>query len=180
MSRPQLRVVDAGAAGVMDDNGEILPSHRLVEEIEKLQTDLQMAQRDVKAKNRRIFELERNRAQERLEHPDRELILRVCRYWHRKCRRGDRRVKPDSPHRFDAVAAMVELEEVIPAAERESAGPKSRRVYGPEAFKQAIDGAAYDPYRKQRKNGSWAVYDDLETIFKSAAKFDEFRARAPR
>src|SRR3954465_15585906 len=149
MTRPQLRVVDAGAAGVMDDNGEILPSHRLVEEIEKLQTDLQMAQRDVKAKNRRIFELERNRAEERLEHPDRELILRVCRYWHRRGRGGDRGGKHDSPGRDEAGAALVELEHIV----TDEHGRKTReRVYEPEAFKEAIDGAYYDPFQKRRKN----------------------------
>jgi hypothetical protein len=166
--------------GITDDNGEIVPPHRLLAEIEKLQTDLQMAQRDVKTKNRRIAELERDKAAERLNHPQRELILRVCRYWHAKCRRGDPRVKPDTPHRFDAVAALVDLEELIPLAERDPDGPKFRRVYGPEAFKEAIDGAAYDPFCKRRKNGTVARYDDLETICKSAAKLDEFRARRPR
>jgi hypothetical protein len=166
--------------GITDDNGEVIPPHRLLAEIEKLQTDLSMAQRDVKTKNRRIAELERDKAAERMNHPDRPLILRVCRYWHLKCRAGSNRVKPDSPHRYDAVAALVELEELIPVEERERGGPKTRRVYGPDAFKQAIDGAAYDPFRKQRKNGSWVTYDDLETICRTAGKFDEFRARAPR
>jgi hypothetical protein len=166
--------------GITDDNGEVIPPHRLLAELEKLQTDLSMAQRDVRTKNRRIAELERDKAAERLKHPERELILRVCRYWHAKCRHGDKRVKPDSPHRYDAVAALVDLEELVPLEERDPDGPKFRRVYGPDAFKQAIDGAAYDPYRKQRKNGSWVTYNDLETICRTAGTFDEFRARAPR
>lgn len=162
---------------VADDNGEVVTPEALVAEIEKLRTDLKMAQRDVRTKNRRISELERDRVRERLEHPDRELILRVCSYWHRKCRGGDPRVKPDTPDRFDAVAALVEMEHIV----KDEQGRRRReRVYPPEAFKEAIDGARFDHFAKPRKNGSMQHYDDLELICRSAARFDEFRARAPR
>jgi hypothetical protein len=161
---------------VADDNGEVVSPEALVAEIEKLRVDLKMAQRDVKSKNRRISELERDKVAERLKHPDRELILRICKYWHRKCRGGDPRVKPDSPDRFDAVAALVEMEHIVADGGRK----RRERVYPPEAFKEAIDGAAFDHFVKARKNGSEQHYDDLELIARSAAKFDEFRARAPK
>lgn len=174
------RHLRAVGSGVADDNGEVVSPERLVQEIEQLQIDFGMAQRDVRSKNRRIAEMERNRARERLEHPDRELILRVCNYWWRKCRAGHPRIKWDSDDRFDAVAALVELEDIIPADEREPDGPKTRRVYEPAAFKQAVDGAAFDHYSRQRKNGTWVHYDDLTLICRSVARFEEFRARAPR
>jgi hypothetical protein len=44
----------------------------------------------------------------------------------------------------------------------------------------AIAGAQHDPYKRQRKNGTWNTFDDWATnIFVSTSRFDEFVARAP-
>lgn len=152
----------------------------LLARVDKLETDLHMAQRDVKRKNRQIAELERNKAQERLDHPDRDLIVRVATYWHKRCKDGDPRVDPLSPARFDAVAGLAEMTELRMV---EVDGKKRRRKvkrYDPAAFKEAIDGAHFDHFRKQRKNGSWQAFDDLELIMRDAKQFEEFRARAPK
>jgi hypothetical protein len=152
----------------------------LIERLDKVTTDLHMAQRDVKRKNRQIAELERNRAQERLDHPDRDLIVRVATYWHRKAKGGDPRVDPLSPARFDAVAALAEMTE-LRVVEGEDGKKRRRKVkrYDPAAFKEAIDGCCFDCYRKQRKNGSWQEFNDLELICRDAKQFEEFRQRCP-
>jgi hypothetical protein len=176
MARPARHLQVVGDDRIADQNGEVIPPHRLLAELEQTRIDLKMAKRDVQSKNRRIADLERDRERERLEHPDRELILRVCDYWHRRCRGGDRRVKPDSPERFDAVAGLVVLEHIV----TDEHGRKTKeRVYEPEAFKEAIDGAYFDHFQRPRKNGTIQHFDDLELICRSAAKFEEFRSRVP-
>jgi hypothetical protein len=111
-----LRVVE------VTDTGEVLTGTGLAElqaEVEKLRVDLKMAQRDVKAKNRRISELERNKAQERLDYERRADVERIATYWHRKCRPDDfaretPRVNPMSPERFDAVRGILDQERLVP------------------------------------------------------------------
>lgn len=173
-ARRHLALVDA-ATGEVVESREL---QALQAENEKLHGDLKAAERDLRAKRRRIGELERDRARERLEHPQRDLILRVLRYWHRKCKAGDRRIHAYSPDRFDAVAALVEMERIV---RDEGVRGKRRRewVYEFEHFKAAVDGAAFDAYEMQRKNGSVVRYDDATLVFRSAAKMDEFIARCP-
>lgn len=170
---PHLRLVNA-------ETGEFLPSQKLEEiqaELEKLRTDLKMAQRDVKAKNRRIADLERDKAQERLDHPQRDLIERICKYWWRRCRSQDAKVHPMSPARFDAVAGLVEMQTMV--VEQVNGKTVRRREWRYEMhdFKAAIDGAHFDHYVKRRKNGSEQHFDDLELICRDSKQFEEFRAR---
>jgi hypothetical protein len=174
-----LRVVDT-------DTGEVLTGTGLAElqaEVEKLRVDLKMAQRDVKAKNRRISELERNKAQERLDYERRADVERIATYWHRKCRPDDfalerPRVNPMSPERFDAVRGILDQEVPVPIEGKK----RCRHVpaYSMEECKAAIDGAAFDHFSKQRRNGSWEHFDDLELIFRSGKHFEGFRDKAPR
>jgi hypothetical protein len=56
---------------VIDDDGELVTPADLQREVEKLRVDLKMAQRDVMRKNRRIAELEQDKARERMEYPRR-------------------------------------------------------------------------------------------------------------
>lgn len=173
-AKRHLRVVE-----VNDGTGEIegtVDVEALVARVEKLEHDRRALEKDIRAKRRRITELERDKAQERLEHPQRDLIVRIANYWHRKCRGGDAKVNPLSVVRFDAVAALVEMT-VIVADEK---GKRHEPRYRPEDFKQAIDGAAFDHYAKQRKNGSWQHFDDLELVCRDSKQFEEFRARAPQ
>lgn len=163
------------------DTGEILPSTELAAmqaRLEKLEGDLKGAEKDLRAKRRIISELQRDRAQERLQHPHYALIRRVCRYWHAKCRGSDPRVNPMTPDRFDAVAALTEMERIV----RDEDAPRKKRrewLYELEHFKAAIDGAYFDHYVSKRRNGSDCHHWDLELICRGAAKFDEFIARCP-
>lgn len=179
-----LRVIE-----VDDDVGEVLPveQHRAVEQLEaenaKLRDELKMAHRDIDAKNRRILEMERDRAAERLEYERYADVERIATYWHRKCRPGDYarakpRINPMSPERFDAVRGILDQERLIAVP-----GKKRRQrvlAYTLEDCKLAIDGAAFDHFVKKRKNGSERHFDDLELIFRDGKHFEEFRDCAPR
>lgn len=170
---PHLRLVNT-------ETGEFVPSQKLEElmaELAKVRGDFKNAERDLKIKRRQLTELQRDKARERLEHPQHELIERICKYWHRRCRHGDVKVNPMSPARFDAVAGLVEMEMLV-AVE----GKRRRRRewrYEMEDFKAAIDGADFDHYAKKRKNGTEQHFDDLELICRDSKQFEEFRARCP-
>lgn len=177
-ARPKrhLRVVE-----VDDRTGEveIVSAEELAARIKKLEADLDGAEKDLRVKRRRITELQRDKMKERLEHPDREFIVRVCEYWHKRCRRADfdgrRRINPLSPDRFDAVTALAEMEEIA------KVDGKRTRVwrYQAEHFKAAIDGAAFDPYTPPQKNGRQEPQNDLEQICRAAAKFEKAMGKAP-
>jgi hypothetical protein len=175
---PARRLHLVGDQLVDDDTGEIVPREvaDLTEQVEKLKTDLRMAQRDVKAKNRRIAEMERDKAQERLNHPRYQDIERIARYWHRKCRGGSGRVNPMSPDRFDAVARILDQERIVVVDGKRTTEP----MYSMEECKAAVDGLAFDHFTKPRRNGSVQHFDDLELAFRDSKHFEEFRDKAPR
>lgn len=52
--------------------------------------------------------------------------------------------------------------------------------HGGRICRQAIEGAAFDPFITQRKNGSAKRHDGWELIFRDAGKLEEFVNRAPR
>jgi hypothetical protein len=169
---------------VDDDTGEVEPvESRELEameaELNKLRVDVKMAQRDVRSKNRRIAELERDKVRERLEHPDREFIKRVCKYWHRKSRKGNNRIDPLAPHRFDAVAALAEMEKIV-IVEVDGRRRRERRWrYEAEVFKAAIDGNEFDPFESTHKNGKVDRHNDLEQTCRDVTRFERAAEKAP-
>jgi hypothetical protein len=156
---------------VVDDNGEVIQE---LPEVMKLREDLANAERELRRHRRTIEQLKRDATRERLEYDRRDDVERICLYWWRKCRQSDKRVNPVSDDRFDAVRRMLDSTRI------EMVDGKRRRVpaYELDAFKEAIDGAAYDHYSKVRKNGSMVHYDDLELICRDGKHFEEFRSRA--
>lgn len=181
-AQPQrhLRVVE-----VDDTSGEItyLDSEGLAAleaERDKLKADLANAERDLRGKRAIIANLERDKVRQRLEHPDREFIVRVCRYWHAKCRPDDHaktrpRIDPISPDRFDAVAALAEMQEIRVVDGRRRKAWK----YEAEHFKAAIDGAAFDPFVTVMRNGKPKPQNDLEQVCRMVSKFEAFIEKAP-
>jgi hypothetical protein len=169
---------------VDDETGEVehvesRALEQLEAELEKLRGDLKNAERDLRAKRRRISELERDKVRERLDHPDREFIVRVCKYWHKRCRRGSNRIDPLAPNRFDAVAALAEMEEIV-MVEVDGRRRRERRWrYSAEQFKAAIDGGEYDPFETTHKNGRLERHNDLAQICKDVTRFERFVSKAP-
>lgn len=166
---------------LVDTNtGEVVESRELADlqaKVEELGTKFKMAQRDVAAKNLRIANLEADHARRRMEHERYKDACRVAKYWWRKCRAADSRTHYLAPARLDAVLALMDQKELVPVE------GKKRRQWQPKYtmadFKMAIDGAHFDHYVSKRRNGTDQHHDDLELICRSAAKFEEFIARAP-
>jgi hypothetical protein len=175
-----LRVV---GESVIDEGGFVLSPADLHEELERLRVDLKMAQRDVRAKNRLIAELERDKVRERVEYERRAEVERIATYWHRKCRPNDYklaspRINPMSPERFDAVRGILDQEHLVRVEGKKR--PVREPMYTLAECKAAIDGAAFDHFVKTRKNGSEKHHDDLEFIFRNSVNFEECRDRCPR
>lgn len=173
----------------LDDAGEITGRvdsealKTLEARAEKAETNFRLAEKDLASKRRIIANLERDRIRERLEHPDREFIKRVCLYWHRKCRRkdfdGPKRLNPLSPDRFDAVAALAEMEMIV-TVEVDGKRKRERRWrYEAEHFKAAIDAGEFDPYTPIMKNGKPKPQNDLEQICRNVSKFEAWIEKAP-
>lgn len=176
MAAPNLHLV---GNDLVDANGEVIPRDvaRLQDMVVKLQGDLKAAEKDLVTKRRQITELQRDKARERLDHPQRPLIERICVYWWKRCRDSAPRVAHMSADRFDAVATLVEMERIVVDADTRK--KRKEPFYTAEDFKQAIDGAWFDCFETKRKNGSVVRYDDLTLVCRSAAKLEEFMAKAP-
>lgn len=172
---PHLRLVNA-------ETGEFVPSQKLDELnalVAKFKGDLKNAEKDLRAKRRQNAELVRDKARERLEHPQREFVKRVAMSWWQVCRpedfNGRRRINPMTPDRFDAIAHLAEMEEV-----RLVDGKRTRCwKYEAEHFKAAIAGAAFDPYTPILKNGKPDPQNDLEQICRSVSRFERFILKCP-
>jgi len=168
-----LHLVDA-------ETGEIVPSRELAElqaKVEKLDGDLKAAERDLRVKRRRITELERDQARERLEHPRYQDAVRVAKYWWKRCRNGHHRVHYLAPNRIDAVLALMDIEElvVVPGRKRRQRQPHYELAH----FVMAVDGAWFDPFKTTHRNGKEELHNDLAQICKDATRFDRFIAKSP-
>jgi hypothetical protein len=159
-NRAHLRAVDP-------DTGELEPDiATLKAELQdktRIIIGLESTNRGLIIKNRR---LEEDRAQEAREHYLYALTKILYRAWQVRCNHTG---APFTSDRFWAAEPFLRS-----------------RAYGKDlearvvAVCEAIAGAAYDPGRKRRKNGTWQRYDDWETsIFYSAGRFEEYRAKAP-
>jgi hypothetical protein len=160
---------------VVGGTGEIV-EHRetalLLAEVEKLKTDLKAAERDLRAKRRRITELERDRVKERETYRRRADVERVHSYWQRRLGHA----KALTADRFDAVQGMLDQVRIDVVDGKRVKAP----AYSLDDFKAAIDGAWFDPFITRRKNGTEQRHDDLALICRDAKTFDGFVARAPR
>lgn len=159
---------------VHDENGELVPPHRLLAELEQARVDLKMAQRDVRAKNRRINELERDKVREREDYERRKDVERIWSYWNRRLGQN----KALTADRFDAVRGMLDEVRLVPAEGKRRAVKEP--AYSLEDFKSAIDGAWFDPFITKRRNGTKQRHDDLALICRDAKTFESFIAKAPK
>lgn len=169
----------------LDDQGEVIGRvesealQTLEAKAEKLATDFKLAEKDLARQRRVIAELTRDKTRERIDHPDREFIVRVCKYWARKCRPKATRLDPLAPNRFDAVAALAEMQ----GFEMVEVDGRMKRVrcwrYSAEMFKAAIDGGAFDAYTPLHKNGKPNPQNDLEQLCRDVTRFERYIEKAP-
>lgn len=155
-----LRIVDL-------DSGEILEAdvglEALTARVTQLEENLADAERDLRAKRRRIAELERDKQAERDNYERRDELVEIVNEWRRVCNKPRAKLTDD---RFDAVRALLDVTKPKP--------------YTREHFSLAFAGAAFDPYIVRRKNGSEKRFDDLALICRGGAQLEEFIRKAPK
>lgn len=118
---------------------------------------LEAAQRRLAGADLRIAQLEADRERAAMEDPLRPEVELLHKLWKRATgrRRG------------------------LDANDREQI---SRALQGASLLTclKAIAGAAYDPHKRQLRNGKTESYNDLELIFRNAGKVADFARRAPK
>lgn len=165
-----LRAVD-------ENTGEVFATPREAELqalVDKLTQDRKNLEKDLRAKRRKITELERDLVREREVYPDREKILRIHSYWNRRMGH-DQALTAD---RFDAVRGMLEELKLV-RVEGKSRAQKVPAFSYPDDFKRAIDGGWFDPFVTKQKNGREKRHNDLALICRDGKTFQSFIDRAP-
>lgn len=122
-----------------------------------LSDDLAGANREISAWRVRNAELTRDVEAEARRHEHWLAASELFDFWRRHCLH--------SKARFNAARFQL----VLPFLQKD----------GPAIVRQAILGAAFDPFVTTRKNGSKKRHDDWELIFRNRGKFEEFASRAP-
>lgn len=156
--QPALYVLHQGeVVGRIPTTKELLAK---IDELELAIQDLERERRHQRLQIRKLrAELDRTPA-----HYDRAgEVESIINEWRIVCNHPRARSSLD---RFDAVRRLLDV--------------SHPRPYPREAFSLAIRGAAYDPHRQPRRNGTTQTYDDIELICRTAAKFEEFIRRAPK
>lgn len=161
-SQPHLvPVPDAPAPGeklfVLDQvTGNMQP---LGEYLQPFEDHISGLQRAVKSENLRYENLKRDKEKEAKAHPLWPQAMEVFGHWKKVCKHPR---SSWSPERFEQVRPFLEK-------------------HGVELCKRACDGAAFDPFVTQRKNGSKKRHDGWGLVFRAAEpeKFEEFVNKAP-
>ncbi len=128
----------------------------LEDECAVLHDQLAGAEKEIRGWRTRYANLARDRQAEAEGDPLWPLGVRLFAYWRRCC---------DHP-RAMWTAARFEL---------------CRPFLGDlEGCLRAVAGARFDPFTRQRKNGTLERYNGWELVFRDAGKFESFRERAPK
>ena len=114
-------------------------------------------ERDIRGWAARYAELKRDLDVDARDNAMWDDISALVGYWRRRCRHPKSQMTAD---RFWLIQPFYER-------------------HGDAMCRRAIDGAAFDPMTKQRKNGTTERFDGLDLIFRSAEKFESFCNRAP-
>lgn len=130
---------------------------RLVDEHKDLRVLLKRAEDRLQGADLEIARLKADEDRKAADNPYRRHVDILIACWRKAC---NRKREPSA-------------EEILKACAR----VKKR---GLVACLTAIAGAAYDPTKKERRNGTVERFDDFELIFRSDAKMAGFIARAPQ
>lgn len=137
---------------------------------QRLKDEVGGLQRDVRGWAARFAELKRDKDAEAKDSPVWPAALRVFDYWRWECKHTRSAFTLD---RFELIRPFLEKL-------GDQSKPEPDRLAEAEALcKRAIDGAAFDPFVTERKNGSKKRHDGLDLIFRNADKMEEFCNRAP-
>lgn len=163
-SPAHLRVVDANTGEVFENGCP--ECGRLKELLEITHSKLDGAW----AENAK---LKKDHEQEQLAHPDRERIEALHAFWQAECGHPKADLDFGRDSRFEAYLRGLRLARKV--------AKKLELDLDAEALcRRAIQGMAYDPFKRQARNGTIEKFDDPTTIFKNAANMGKFVNRAPR
>lgn len=146
-----------------DDNGEVI--HTECAGCRDRDDTIAGLERDIRGWTKRNADLVRAKNAEAEEHPCWDAALWLFDYWKRVCRHPRSRWSHD---RFWLVEQFLEQK-------RWGKTLKARVAL----CRLAIDGAAYDAFRRTRRNGSVEIFDEWERIFANSGRFESFVKRAP-
>lgn len=150
-----LRAVDTATGEVAAD----VDVQALVYEVEQLRSDLELAEKDLRAKRALIRKLQTDAEKERRSYLARDVVERIFDYWREACRHPNSKLTSD---RFDAVRWALD------------AG------YSEEQIRMAVDGAAFDPFITRQRNGRDKRHDDLALICSNGKRVESYACKAPR
>lgn len=145
--------------------GEVRSLEALEDELGRQQAIIAGLERDIRGWAVRYRQLAEDRNQLAREHPCWEAGEWLFNQWRRACKHPRARWTPD---RF----WLIE-----PFLVNDKWGKTLRARLA--MCRLAIDGAAFDAFRRQRRNGTWEVFDEWERIFASAGKLESFCKKAP-
>lgn len=152
--QPALRLVNAD--GEMEDIDGCQECNRLRSLVAGLEQDITNIESDLRGKRAQIKALKADREREAREHPRRQEVEELFAYWCEKCNHP--RSTLDAERTFRLAWGLEH--------------------YGLPMCKLAIDGAAFDPWTRRRKNGTLKRFDEVGMVFKDAPKFEDFVCRA--
>jgi hypothetical protein len=135
--------------------GEVLDSCPRCQDLE---AQIAGAEKDIRAWRRRYAELARDRERDAKNHPLWDTAAELFGEWKLACRHPRSAWTVD---RFETVAPLLEK-------------------YGVAMCRRAIAGAAFDPYRTTRRNGTEQRHDDFSLVFRDAGRLESFANRCPK
>jgi hypothetical protein len=127
--------------------------------------EIEGLQGTIRSQAAKITALKRDRERDAREHQLWPTALEIVKVWRVVCNHG----------RASFGAAEFELIRPILQDKQYGHDLPDRKAM----CLRAVAGAAFDAFRTQRRNGSWKRHDDLDLIFRSRSKFQEFCNRAP-
>jgi hypothetical protein len=149
------------ALRLVSENGEIVDASEEVwaQEILRLEDDLHGSEREVRRLRRIVAKQERElleRAEASSLMPQVKLVFD---HWRRATGHKNSKL---GQKRIDACLARL------------------KEGYSVQQLCLACDGIAYDPEKKQRRNGHWEAFDDCEIAMRSDHNVEKYCNRAPR
>ena len=146
-----LRLVDG-------NTGEVVDEERRCSNCQELQDQLDGAGKEIKGWRNRYAKLERDLEEEARKDALWLVAQALFKKWQQLS--GHKNSKW-TPGRFYACEPYL-------------------RRHGWEMFERAVTGLTYQPYTKQRRNGTTQRFDSWESLTKSDGAFEEYANRAPK
>lgn len=143
-----------GTVSFDSSTGELCPNCELVAR------DRERAELRVRMLDRKIDELKADKDRAALNNPHHEQARQLFWHWQQVT---NHRNSPWTTDRFWQIEPFLR-----------------QKKYGADLCRRAIDGAAYESWVTERRNGSLEVHSAWEKIFEKAGSVEKYSCRAPR